>query len=168
MTGARRRLLVGIMGGLVVLSACGSSGNGNAATTTTTTAPTTTLTEQQSKDQITKAYTDFFNGANTDLEAKLALLDNPDKYRALYTKFATDPTTGGQLKGTTATVTAITINPDNTADVTYTLNLNGTPALADQIGKAVLVNGAWKVSGTTFCDLAALGDPSVTQDPACA
>ena len=165
MIGLQRRLLVAVVGGLLVIAACGGSSKKSAATTTTT-APTTTLTEQQNKDAITKAFVAFFDGTNTDLNAKLQLLDNPDKYKGVYNKFATDPTTGPELAGTSVTVSNVVLNTDGTADVTYTLNLNGAPALMDQIGKAVQVNGVWKVSGTTFCDLAALG--STTVDPACA
>jgi hypothetical protein len=95
-------------------------------------------------------------------------MDDPDKYKALYNKFATDPTTGPQLAGTSITVTSVTMQPDGTAEVKYTLNLNGTPALMDQLGKAVMVNGQWKVAGSTFCDLASLGNPAAAQDPACA
>src|SRR5437868_4432792 len=162
MTGLRGRLFAIALGGLLVVTeACGGSDKKAA---TTTTAPPTTLSEQQNKDQIAKAFTDFFNGANPDLDAKLQLLDNPEKYKALYTKFATGATTGPQLKSTSATVTKVDLKGDGTAEVTYTLNLNNTPTLMDQLGKAVQVNGVWKVSGTTFCDLASLGDPSVNQD----
>jgi predicted component of type VI protein secretion system len=166
MIGWQRRLVVAAFGGLLVLAACGGSSNKNAATTTTTTtAPTTTLTEQQNKDAIAKVYTDFFNGANPDLNAKLQLVDDPAKYKNVYMKFANDPTTGPELKGSSVTVTNVQLNPDGTAEVTYTLNLNGTPTLKDQKGKAVQVNGQWRVSGTTFCDLAALG--ATETDPAC-
>ena len=72
-------------------------------------------------------------------------------------KFANDPTTGPELKGASAQVSNVQVNPDGTADVTYTFSLNGTPALMNQIGKAIQVNGQWRVAGTTFCDLAALG-----------
>jgi hypothetical protein len=166
MIGWQRRLVVAAFGGLLALAACGGSSNKNAASTTTTTAPTTTLTEQQNKDAISKVYTDFFNGANSDLNAKLQLLDDPAKYSNVYMKFANDPTTGPELKGASATVSNVQLNPDGTAEVTYTLNLNGTPTLTDQKGKAVQVNGQWRVSGTTFCDLAALG--ATETDPACA
>jgi hypothetical protein len=165
MTGLQRRLMVAVVGGLLVLGACGGSSNKSAATTTTT-APTTTLSPQQSMDAIKKVYTDFFNGANPDLNAKLALVDDPEKYRNVYMKFANDPTTGPELKGASATVSNVVLNSDGTADVTYTLNLNGNPTLMNQMGKAILVNGQWRVAGTTFCDLAALG--STTTDPACA
>ena len=168
MIGLQRRVVVAVVGGLLVLGACGgSSSNSSNTTTTTTTAPPTTLSAAQTQDAIKKVFTDFFDGKNTDLNAKLQLLDDPQKYKALYNKFATDPTTGPQLAGTSVTVTSVTPQPDGSAEVKYTLNLNGNPALTDQLGKAVQVNGQWKVAGSTFCDLAALGNPSAAQDPAC-
>ena len=171
MIGGQRRLVAAVVGGLLMLGmlgACGGSDDKKSSDTTTTTAPATTLTEAQNKDAITKVFTEFFDGKNPDLNAKLQKLDDPNKYSALYNKFATDPTTGPQLAGTSITVTNIDLKPDGTAEVTYTLNLNGTPALMDQLGKAVLVDGQWRVAGTTFCDLAALGNPAAAQDPACA
>jgi hypothetical protein len=166
MTGIRRRLIVAVLGGLLVFTAvaCSDSDDKKAQAST---APTTTLTEQQNKDAITKVFTEFFDGTNKDLDAKLQKLDDPAKYKDLYTKFANDPTTGPQLAGTSVTVTNVALNGQE-AEVTFTLNLNGTPALADQLGKAVVVGDQWKVSGTTFCDLAALGNPAAAQDPACA
>ncbi len=166
MIGLHRRLAVAAVGGLLVLGACGGSSSKSSATTTTT-APTTTLTEQQSKDQITQVFTQFFDGTNKDLNAKLQLLDDPNKFQALYMKFANGATTGPQLASTSITVSDVKLNSDGTADVTYTINLNGQPALMNQVGKAVQVNNQWKVAGTTFCDLAALSDPSNAQDPAC-
>jgi ABC-type glycerol-3-phosphate transport system substrate-binding protein len=167
MTGLQRRLIVAVVGGLLVLGACGGSSNKNAATTTTT-APTTTLSPQQTKDAITKVFTDFFNGKNPDLNAKLQLLDNPAKFSALYNKFATDKTTGPELAGTSVTVTDVSPTGPDSADVTFTINLNGNPALMNQKGTATRVNGQWRVAGSTFCDLATLSDPSNASDPACA
>jgi len=170
MIGRQRRFLAAVIAGLLmlgVLGACGGSDDKSSGTTTTT-APPTTLTEAQNKDAITKVFTEFFDGTNKDLDAKLQKLDDPDKYKALYNKFATDATTGPQLAGTSVTVTNVDLKPDGTAEVTYTLNLNGTPALMNQLGTAVQVDGQWRVAGTTFCDLAALGNPAAAQDPACA
>jgi hypothetical protein len=170
MIGRQGRLVATVVSGLLVLGvlgACGGSDD-NSSDTTTTTAPTTTLTEAQKKDAITKVFTDFFDGKNPDLNAKAQKLDDPDKYMALYNKFATDPVTGPQLAGTSITVTNVDLKPDGTAEVTYTLNLNGTPALENQLGTAVQVDGEWRVAGSTFCDLAALGNPAAAQDPACA
>ena len=167
MTGLQRRFAIAVAGALLVLGACGGSSNSSSGTTTTT-APPTTLSPQQTQDAVSKVFTDFFDGKNTDLNAKLQLLDDPNKYKELYNKFATDPTTGPQLAGTSVTITSVTPQPDGSAEVKYTLNLNGVPALMDQLGKAVMVNGQWKVAGSTFCDLAALGNPAAAQDPACA
>lgn len=166
MFGFERRLVVAVVMGLLVLGACG--GSSKSAATTTTTAPTTTLSPQATKDAIAKVFTDFFDGKNTDLNAKIQLMDNPDKFRALYNKFATGPTTGPQLAGTSVTITDVTQTGADSAEVTYTLNLNGNPALTNQKGTAVRVNGQWKVAGSTFCDLATLSDPSNANDPACA
>jgi hypothetical protein len=165
MTGLHRRLLVAVLGGLLVLGACSSSSKSSTSSSSSSAAPTTTLDAQQTKDAITKVFTDFFNGANPDLNAKLQLLDNPQKYSNVYMKFANDPTTGPELKGASAQVSNVQVNADGTATVTYTLSLNGTPALMNQMGTASQVNGQWRVAGTTFCDLAALG--ATTTDPAC-
>jgi hypothetical protein len=167
MIGFQRRLVVAVVSGVLVLGACSDSNDNSSATTTTTTAPPTTLSEAQNKDAITKVYTDFFNGANTNLDAKIQLLDDPEKFNALYNKFATGPMTSAQLAGTSVTVTDVKLTGPESADVTYTINLMGNPALQNQIGKAVLVNGEWKVAGSTFCDLATLSDPANAQDPAC-
>jgi hypothetical protein len=167
MIGFQRRLAVAVVSGLLVLGACGGSDNKSAGTTTTT-APTTTLSAAQTQEAITKVFTDFFDGKNPDLNAKLQLLDDPGRFKTLYNRFATDPTTGPELAGTSVTVTSVTMQPDGTAEVKYTLNLNGAPALTDQLGKAVMVDGRWKVAGSTFCDLAALGNSAAALDPACA
>jgi hypothetical protein len=168
MIGLQRRVVIAVVGGLLVLGACGgSSSNSSNTTTTTTTAPPTTLSAAQTQDAIKKVFTDFFDGTNTNLDTKLQLLDDPNKFKTLYTKFATGPMTSAQLAGTSVTVSDVKMTGPDSADVTFTLNLNGNPALPNQIGKAVLVNGQWKVAGSTFCDLAVLSDPANGQDPAC-
>jgi hypothetical protein len=40
--------------------------------------------------------------------------------------------------------------------VTYDILLNGTPALSNQKGTAVLENGTWKVGVSSFCGLLSL------------
>jgi hypothetical protein len=39
------------------------------------------------------------------------------------------------------------------AEVTYTVTTDGVPRLSDRPGRATVVNGAWKVARSTFCDL---------------
>jgi hypothetical protein len=43
-----------------------------------------------------------------------------------------------------------------TAKVTYDILLSGTPVLTNQSGSAVLQDGTWKVSTTSFCGLLTL------------
>jgi hypothetical protein len=54
--------------------------------------------------------------------------------------------------------------------VKYDILLNGTPALTNQTGTAVLDNGTWKVGVTSFCGLLtienggkATGEPAACQ-----
>lgn len=57
-----------------------------------------------------------------------------------------------------AVVTKVTFTDPTHANVTY--NLLGTP-LRGSTGKAVLVDGTWKVAQTTFCTLADLGAQTI-------
>ena len=57
---------------------------------------------------------------------------------------------------TGATVEGVTLSDDSNADVKWTLLLEGNPVLPDQSGNAILVDGTWKVSATTFCTLLAI------------
>ena len=165
MIGFQRRLVVAVVSGVLVLGACGGSEQQECGDDHHDRA-THHVVGCTDPGRDHDGVHDFFDGTNPDLNAKLKFLDDPAKYQNVYMKFANDPTTGPELKGASATVSKVVPNSDGTADVTYTVNLNGVPALKDQIGKAVLVNGQWKVAGATFCDLAALGSTSV--DPACA
>jgi hypothetical protein len=169
MIAVRRPLVAVACAALVFITACGGSSNTAATTTTTTTAPTTTtLTEQQSKDQITAAFTAFFDGTSTDNTKKLNQLEDPDKSKDLFQKGFANPANAASAMLTTATVTDIKLTDASHADVTFTLNVSGTPALKDFKGGAILVNGTWKITTATFCDISALGDPSAAADPLCA
>ena len=54
------------------------------------------------------------------------------------------------------------------ANVNFTLVLSGTPSegLAPP-GSAILDGKQWKVTALTLCNLQALGDPSVLENPPC-
>ncbi len=64
----------------------------------------------------------------------------------------------------TATVTEVVFTGAETADVTYDLLIDGKPVLPGATGTAVLQDGDWKVSKTTFCTLASLGSPTEPVD----
>ena len=59
-----------------------------------------------------------------------------------------------------ATVTDVTFTDAETAGVTYDFLIDGKPVLPGATGTAVLDDGEWKVSKTTFCTLASLGSPN--------
>lgn len=54
-------------------------------------------------------------------------------------------------------ISSVDLKNSTTANVVYTVDLNGQPVLKDQTGEALLINGSWKVSDSTLCQLFALG-----------
>lgn len=59
-----------------------------------------------------------------------------------------------------AMVTEVTFTDAENADVTYDFLIDDKPVLPGATGTAVLDDGTWKVSRTTFCTLASLGSPN--------
>lgn len=167
--GIRRVLTAGLLTVTVAAGgvACGSSKkSAKSSATTTTAAPTTTTTtmdEATAKAQITANFTKFFNGADTDVNGKLALLEDGDKYRDTFIQSSQ----GAAAKASSTRVTAIEFLtaadcsqsgiPSPCAKVTNDLLVNGQPALSGQKSYAVYVNGQWKVAAITYCGLIALG-----------
>lgn len=98
--------------------------------------------------EITEAYTTFFNGKAPAAD-RTKLIENSEGFAQVLQGMAADP----QAQGTTVTVKGVTLTDDTNADVTYDLLLNGTPALPDQTGQAVKVDGTWRVATATFCAL---------------
>jgi hypothetical protein len=154
---------------LTLLAACGSdkkssSSSGSSSSSsaaTTTTAPA--LDEAKAKADITKMYQTFFNGNESDQATKAAQLAEAAKLKALFDENYVKNAAVAAM--TTVTVEDITINPDNkTADVVFTLNVGGTPALEHFGGSAVLQDGQWKMTTAAFCDITYIG---ATPPPEC-
>jgi len=57
------------------------------------------------------------------------------------------------VSGLGAKVTKVTVNTPTSATVIYNLTSNGSPLLSNQTGKAVYVNGVWKVGDASICGL---------------
>lgn len=70
------------------------------------------------------------------------------------------------MKQVTAKVTSVLINSPTSATVNYQVLLNGTVALPNAVGTAVLEDGVWKVSLTTLCGLVSLMG-GATKVPGC-
>jgi hypothetical protein len=110
---------------------------------------------------ISQAWARFFAGT-TSAADKQALLQNGSAFAAAITAQANSP----MAKGTTATVSKVTLVTADTADVTYTISIGGLPALANQTGTAVLVDGSWKVGSASFCQLLTLEGQAPSACPA--
>lgn len=133
---------------VAVVAACGVSAKEPKAThpAVTTAAGDTTLVAA-----VTDVYQRFFDGASS-ADQKIALLENGQGFADTIRAQADSPI----AKGTKAAVSSVTAAGADHADVVFTISLNGTPALPDQPGSAVLIGGGWKVAAATFCALLSL------------
>ena len=155
----RRRVGARRVGAVVVavlaaslLAACGSSGASSSSSSPTTSAVSSTAaTTSAAAAEVKQAWESFFAGT-TSAQQKQALLENGSQFAQLLAAQATSPT----AKATTAQVSKVTLVGADQAKVVYSVVLDGKPALTDQNGTATLVDGTWKVSVSSFCQLLAL------------
>lgn len=144
----------GVLLAAAAVAGCGSS-NDN---TPTTPPPTTTVTGTPAagaEQEVSDTFVAFFS-AQTPPAQKIALVQNSPAFTDTINAQAESPLT----MGATATVSKVDLDAPGHATVTYTVLVNGQPVLPDQIGEAVEVDGSWKVSQTTFCELLTLqGNP---------
>lgn len=172
-----------IAGVLVVVgiaaAGCGGSSSPAATTTpstntpgaaTTATAPATTEStpataspDDAAFSAIRAAYETFFNGAGSDVDTKVAVLQDGDRYRSMLADASADP----QFQSLTIDIRDITLA---TADqcaalgevapcalVTFDLLVGGMPALVGQQSAAVEVDGKWLVAASAWCTVVAIG-----------
>ncbi len=133
-----RRLALVVAAGLV-LAGCGSSMH-----------TSTTGNTAAAEAQIKSAYEKFFSG-KTSVPARVAVLENGPKFKALVTSFASNPL----AKNVSVVVSSVTLQGANKAKVVYTVKLGGA-GLPKQTGTAVLQNGTWKVGDASLCKLVSL------------
>jgi hypothetical protein len=144
---------------IVLVVGCG----GSSETTTSSTSPPTTsggssTTAALSGDQATIAanWVKFFDGT-LPAQDKIGLLENGQQYTKEIEGQAVSPL----AKMATAAVSSVTITSATMAEVKYSIMVGGTPALPDQVGKAVLQDGVWKVGAESFLALLALQQGSL-------
>jgi hypothetical protein len=125
-----------------------------ASTTPTTTAPSTTAAfdEAAAQAQIIANWEKFFT-PGTSVDERVALLQDGSALRAAIEQSATNPL----QQQASAKVTQVTFTSPTEATVTYDVYLNGTVALPNSQGMAVLEGGTWKVAQQSFCSLISLG-----------
>lgn len=166
---SRRRMVAAVVplatAALLLGAGCSSSDDSSSSTTTAattattsaaTTAPATTAAaagslSAEDEAAITTAFTEFFDGSSP-AETKLSHLQDSANFTAAVDAQAES----GLAMSTTATVTAISETAPGVAAVTYTIEMGGSPVLPDQGGVAVQVDGEWKMSASTFCNLLTL------------
>ena len=167
---------------LLVVSSCGDSGGSAKPTTTasgaTTTAGAVTSTPPTSvaptsaaptsaaatdEAQVRSVFLAFFNGADRNIDKKVAALQDGERYRQMLV----DADADSRFQQLRADVRAVRF-PNATectaagltspcAIVTFDLLLGAFPALAGHDGPAVQIAGVWKVGAKAWCDVVAIG-----------
>jgi hypothetical protein len=141
---------------LIVLAltatACGGSSPSSSSTTTPPAA-----TGGNAVAQITTNWEAFFS-AKTPVSQRVSLLQDGSQFQSVISAQAG----GGLASQASAKVTKVTVTSPTQATVKYDILLNGTPALSNQTGTAVLDNGTWKVGVTSFCGLLTLENSGKT------
>ncbi|MFF0494475.1 hypothetical protein ACFYTQ_36125 [Nocardia sp. NPDC004068] len=95
---------------------------------------------------VAETYQRFFDG-HSPTDEKIDLVENGRAFADTLRARADAP----MVKGSTAIVEQVTETQSDRAEVTFTLVIDGRPALSGQRGSAVRVDGSWKVSASTFC-----------------
>lgn len=173
-----RRVLVALLTALVIASVgCGGDGEPSAtstsststrvpATVNTTTAPPPTATSTTVRDdskEITAAFTVFFDGRETSIDKKVAVLEDGEKYRSMLV----DAAANSQFQQLSVQIRSIRLLSEGEcraaslaarcAIVTHDLLVGAFPALVAKDSPAVLVDGRWKVGAKAWCDVVSIG-----------
>ena len=130
-------------------------------------------TKKAATKQIKKAYDAFLNGSlGYTAEQKapyIQFLSGDNVNQAFFDQFkASSEANAASASTTSVEVDKVTCAGKKKADVDFTLVISGsrTEGLAPP-GQAVLEGKSWKVTALTLCNLQALGDPSVLENPPC-
>lgn len=157
-----RRAALALLAGVVAFSmaACGSSSSGNNSGTTgahrTPASSGGAAPDAATATAIRTAYEKFF-APNTPENVSLGLLQDGQEFKSTVEAQAK----GSLAQKSSAKVSKITMQSSTVAKVVFTIYVNGSAALPNQPGFAVKIDGVWKVSGKTFCDLLTLqGSPA--------
>lgn len=132
-------------------AACGGSSPSPSSTTTPPPAATSPPAGAGAVAAITTNWEAFFS-AKTPVSQRVSLLQDGSQFQSVISAQAGS----GLASQASAKVTKVTVTSPTQATVKYDILLNGTPALTNQTGTAVLDNGTWKVGVTSFCGLLTL------------
>ncbi|MET9491256.1 hypothetical protein [Nocardia sp. NPDC006630] len=104
--------------------------------------------------EITDAFVNFFD-ARTPAETKVGLLENGSALSPAIVQ----QSGSSMASGSAATVSSVSLDDATHASVVYTILMNGAPALPNQSGKAISIDGHWKVAVATYCSLLKMQGP---------
>lgn len=145
------------------LTACGSSGGSTnnasspssapAATSAAAspTASSTTSSIAADQTEIAANWEAFFS-PKTPVSQRVALLQDGSQFTSIIQAQAGQ----GLASEASAKVTKVQVISTQQAAVSYTILLDGQPALKNQSGTAVFQDGQWKVGVASFCGLLTL------------
>lgn len=122
-------------------------------TTTAAAAPSTTVNAVAATTATISANWITFFQNTTSIPDRVALLENGPSLQKALEQRAVDPL----QQQASAQVVSVALDDATHATVTYNILINGTPALTDAQGTAVLQDGVWKVGADSFCALISLG-----------
>ena len=112
---------------------------------------------------ISNAFRAVFDGNVTEVNVKLAALEDGDALRPFF--LATYQATKAIAARVRVRVDGVTLVDPTHANVTYTLLLEGSAVVDHQPGHTVQSGGRWLVSRGTYCDVSTQG--ATTIPPAC-
>jgi hypothetical protein len=90
-----------------------------------------------------------FFSSKTPLSQRVSLLQDGSQFASLISAQSKN----SLASSASATVNKVTDVTSSQANVTYTIDVAGTPALTNQKGVAVNQGGTWKVGTASFCGL---------------
>jgi endonuclease/exonuclease/phosphatase family metal-dependent hydrolase len=108
---------------------------------------------------ITAAFSAVFDGDVTDVDVKLAALEDGDALRPFF--LATYQATKAIAARVRVRVDGVTLVDSTHANVTYTLLLDGSAVVDHQPGHAVQIGGRWLVSRRTYCEVSTQGASTI-------
>jgi hypothetical protein len=141
------------------VAACGnSSATSGGSLPTAPGASATSGSSAATEQQIAANWTAFFN-PKTPVSRRVALLQDGSTFAAII-----QAQSGSTLESeASASVSQVALTSSTQARVSYSILLNGSPALPNQSGIAVLEGGTWKVGVSSFCGLLALENGGSTK-----
>lgn len=132
----------------------------DAATATVTSAPTTTSetpgeVDPETLAAITDAFRALFDGNVTDVDRKLAALEDGEILRSFFLEsYEAQKAIAARVR---VRLDEVKLVDATHADVTYTLLLEGAAVLDHLPGAAVQSGGRWLVTRRTYCDVSTQG-----------